>query len=64
MGTRSGMRDVLDAIAILSGVVLVIDVVSRTSKAAQSAERHARTKSRLEKIEKGIEALNAKLGAK
>lgn len=64
MAQRSSLKDILDAVAIISGIVAIGDMVARGKSAAEANARHDRTKAKLDAIEKGMAEINARLRAK
>ncbi len=64
MENRRGIEDVIWAFAIISGVVGFVELVSKPKKAQAAKINNAITLARLNKISKGVSALNAKLGNK
>jgi len=64
MAERSGVASVIQAFAIISGIVAVGDVISRRKTMEEAKARHDQTKAHLKQIETGIKSINAKLSGK
>lgn len=61
MSQRSGLENVLAAIAGISAVVAVGDLVKRQKSAREALERHRQTITILNGINDGLKKLNDKL---
>lgn len=62
MARRAGLNDAFFAFSVISGLVLLYDLTQRARISAETKAKAASTKTRLRRIEQGIEKINAKLG--